>query len=94
MARFETIYPGWYMGRTPHIHLKVHVGGDEVHTGQLFFRDSVSGEVYRTRHYHSHGQADTSNAADMIYERGSLLRSTRPSGERRWIGRKPLVVDA
>ena len=30
----------------------------------------------------------------MIYERGSLLRLTRPSGERRWIGRKTLVVDA
>ena len=57
MARFETIYPGWYLGRTPHIHLNVHVGGDEVHTGQLFFRDSVSREVYRTRHYRSHGQA-------------------------------------
>ena len=24
---FHTIYPGWYRGRTPHIHLKVHVGG-------------------------------------------------------------------
>src|SRR5205814_2025287 len=31
-VRFDTIYPGWYMGRTPHIHLQVHVGGSVVHT--------------------------------------------------------------
>lgn len=94
VVRFETIYPGWYMGRTPHIHLKVHVGGNEVHTGQLFFRESVSREIYRTRNYRSHGQADTSNATDMIFERGSLLRLARASDERRWVGRKTLVVDA
>ena len=51
VARFETIYPGWYQGRSPHIHLKVHVGGGEVFTGQLFFKDSVSRAVYRSRLY-------------------------------------------
>lgn len=65
-AEFQTIYPGWYSGRTVHIHMKVHVGGtaevlDEAtpagsgnayaggqvaHTGQLFFDDAVSDEVY------------------------------------------------
>src|SRR4051794_12138586 len=24
VARFDTIYPGWYSGRAPHVHLKVH----------------------------------------------------------------------
>ena len=38
-------------GRTPHIHLKVHVGGDEVHTGQLFMSEKVARAVYRTRYY-------------------------------------------
>jgi protocatechuate 3,4-dioxygenase beta subunit len=33
-VRFETIFPGWYRGRTPHIHMKVFAGGDEVHTGR------------------------------------------------------------
>ena len=33
-ASFRTIYPGWYQGRAPHIHVKVHVEGDEVDTGQ------------------------------------------------------------
>ena len=76
-AVFDTIYPGWYRGRTPHIHLKVHVGGNEVHTGQLFFRDSVSAAVYATRHYRSRGEADTTNAEDMIYEAASRVRLRR-----------------
>ena len=47
VARFETIFPGWYRGRTPHIHMKVFVSGDEVHTGQVFFRPAVhAGTVY------------------------------------------------
>ena len=66
-ARFDTIYPGWYPGRTPHIHLKVHVGGAEVHTGQLFFDDRTSASVYRTSEYESRGEPDTTNGTDSIY---------------------------
>ena len=52
-------------GRTPHIHLKVHVGGNEVHTGQVFFPEARSAPaVYRTTRYRSRGQADTSNSED------------------------------
>ena len=39
LARFRTVWPGWYQGRTVHIHVKVHVGGNVVHTGQLYFPD-------------------------------------------------------
>ena len=66
IAEFETIYPGWYSGRTVHIHMKVHVGGAPElleqatpaaetgayegghvsHTGQLYFEDPISDEVY------------------------------------------------
>jgi protocatechuate 3,4-dioxygenase beta subunit len=66
-ATFLTVYPGWYNGRTPHIHVKVHVGGNEVHTGQVFFKDSTSRQVYATSAYASRGRQDTSNASDMIY---------------------------
>jgi protocatechuate 3,4-dioxygenase beta subunit len=67
VARFETIFPGWYRGRTPHIHMKVFVSGDEVHTGQVFFRPAVTKTVYSSGVYKSRGQADTSNSADSIY---------------------------
>jgi protocatechuate 3,4-dioxygenase beta subunit len=65
---FLTIYPGWYRGRTPHIHVKVHVGGGTVHTGQLFFKDSTSDKVYATTSYKSHGEPDTTNSEDSIYK--------------------------
>jgi protocatechuate 3,4-dioxygenase beta subunit len=56
-AEFVTIYPGWYTGRTVHIHMKVYVGGDAqeeyiggntAHVGQLFFDDAISDQVYST----------------------------------------------
>jgi protocatechuate 3,4-dioxygenase beta subunit len=75
-ARFLTIYPGWYRGRTPHIHLKVHVGGSVVHTGQLFFDEKTTAAVYRRSSYKSHGQPDTSHAADMIYAQAGRSRAT------------------
>jgi protocatechuate 3,4-dioxygenase beta subunit len=37
LTTFQTVYPGWYQGRTVHIHVKVHIGGNVVHTGQIFF---------------------------------------------------------
>jgi hypothetical protein len=64
---FDTVYPGWFRGRTPHIHIKVHVGSGYVCTGQLFFADTISARVYRTKRYRSHGQADTTNGSDSIY---------------------------
>jgi protocatechuate 3,4-dioxygenase beta subunit len=66
-VRFESIFPGWYRGRTPHIHMKVFVSGDEVHTGQVFFRPAVTRAIYGQGRYASRGQADTSNGSDMIY---------------------------
>src|SRR5439155_15827049 len=42
LARFDTVYPGWYQGRAVHIHIKVHVSGNVVHTGQLFFPDTLT----------------------------------------------------
>jgi protocatechuate 3,4-dioxygenase beta subunit len=66
-VRFDSIFPGWYPGRTSHIHMKVFVGGREVHTGQVFFREGAKRRVYAQGAYASRGQADTGNGADMIY---------------------------
>jgi protocatechuate 3,4-dioxygenase beta subunit len=62
---FKTIYPGWYPGRTAHIHLKVHISGSEVHTGQLFFDDSVSSRVFADGDY-GRGDQDVSGDQDGI----------------------------
>ena len=42
LAGFDTVFPGWYPGRTPHIHYKVFLSGRTVLTGQLYFPDAVT----------------------------------------------------
>jgi protocatechuate 3,4-dioxygenase beta subunit len=70
LASFRTVYPGWYQGRSVHIHVKVHVRGNVVHTGQLFFPDALTARVYRAAPYRARGNPDTPNAADSIYRNG------------------------
>jgi protocatechuate 3,4-dioxygenase beta subunit len=71
VATFDTIFPGWYPGRAVHIHVKVHMGGQVVHTGQLFFPAATTLAVYKRAPYASHGSApDTTNASDAIYRNG------------------------
>src|SRR5438309_431246 len=70
LAVFTTIYPGWYQGRAVHIHIKVHVGGSVVHTGQLFFPDALTREVYKAAPYASRGNPDMTDAQDSIYVNG------------------------
>ena len=70
LAVFTTIYPGWYQGRAVHIHIKVHVGGSVVHTGQLFFSDALTQSVYKAAPYASRGNPDTPNASDSIFVNG------------------------
>jgi protocatechuate 3,4-dioxygenase beta subunit len=77
---FKSIYPGWYQGRTPHIHAKVFVGGNEVHTGQLYFDEAVTKTVYATAPYNTHQGQDTTNATDSIFRDGgdkTLLSLTK-----------------
>jgi len=70
LALFQTVYPGWYQGRTVHIHVKVHVGGNVVHTGQLFFSDTLTDRAYRRSPYNRRPSRDTRNAQDQIYQSG------------------------
>ena len=81
---FTTVYPGWYRGRTVHIHVKAHVNGQEIHTGQLFFDDSFTDEVFAsTEPYASRGERDRRNEDDNIYLGGgdkSTLTVTKDGG--------------
>jgi protocatechuate 3,4-dioxygenase beta subunit len=70
LAQFRTVYPGWYQGRTVHIHVKVHVGGNVVHTGQLFFADTLTDAVYTRAPYNRRPNRTTRNTQDMIYVSG------------------------
>src|SRR5207245_8716341 len=78
VAVFTTIYPGWYQGRAVHIHIKVHVGGSVVHTGQLFFSDALTNQVYKAAPYRARGNPDVTDAADSIYRNGGSRSLLHP----------------
>ena len=83
LARFRTVYPGRYRGRAVHIHVKVHVGGNVVHTGQLYFPDSWTDRVFRRRPYSRRPNRDTRNATDFVFRSGgrrSLLGLRKSAG--------------
>ena len=83
LATFTTVYPGWYSGRTVHIHVKVSLGGNVVHTGQLFFPDALTDAVYRRAPYRSRPDRDTRNATDSIFRNGGSTLDAEAREERR-----------
>jgi protocatechuate 3,4-dioxygenase beta subunit len=75
VVTFKTIYPGWYRGRTVHIHVRVSLGGNIVHTGQLYFPDALTDTVYKRSPYNARPGRDPRNTGDSIYRNGGS-RST------------------
>ena len=80
-AQFLTIYPGWYQGRTVHIHFKVRYNNSDF-TSQLFFDDTLTDKVYKTAPYSTRGTRTTRNSNDGIYRNGGtqLLLATKADG--------------
>ena len=78
VVRFTTIYPGWYPGRTTHIHCKVHLDRRTVLTTQLYFDDNLTEEIYRKiPPYTEHTVRDTRNDTDSIYADVGLMTAQR-----------------
>lgn len=73
IAVITTIYPGWYQGRTPHIHAKVQLTNSKALTTQLYFDDKVSDEVYAKAPYSGRQGRRTLNGDDNIYRRQTTL---------------------
>jgi protocatechuate 3,4-dioxygenase beta subunit len=72
-AHFTTIYPGWYSGRTPHIHFKVRGKGFEF-TSQWYFDDAISDQVFAASAYSGRGaRTRRRNGEDFLFERRLLL---------------------
>ena len=69
MVEFRTIYPGWYPGRTVHIHVMVHTAG-QVFTSQLYFPDETSDQVLAQMPYATRTGRDTTNDTDGIFTTG------------------------
>jgi len=84
-ATFTTIYPGWYEGRTVHLHFKIRSdpnasAGTEL-TSQLFFDDTFTDAVYLAEPYASKGIRTLRNDGDGIYQQsgGQTLVTVAPS---------------
>ena len=75
VVEFATIYPGWYRGRTTHVHFKVFLDERTVLTGQVFFPDALSEFLYlNAPDYARSSTRDTLNADD-----GIAAQATRAS---------------
>jgi protocatechuate 3,4-dioxygenase beta subunit len=68
---FTTVYPGWYPGRTPHIHVKIFLGTTRLATAQVYFPDEFSARIYTTYEpYSRRSVPDTTNDEDAIFRDG------------------------
>lgn len=73
-ASFISIFPGWYPGRTPHIHVEVkNSAGKSLLVSQISWDDNISNTVYASEGYK--GNADTNNSNDGIVSDANLADS-------------------
>jgi protocatechuate 3,4-dioxygenase beta subunit len=90
VARFVTVYPGWYQGRAVHVHFKLRLFAGTAKTyeftSQFFFDETLTDTVHALSPYSSKGRRDTINTRDGIYnsltaaERVALTLAASPSG--------------
>ncbi|RYP62526.1 hypothetical protein DL771_009709 [Monosporascus sp. 5C6A] len=93
VAQFESIFPGHYAGRAPHIHVMVHTNvtrycngtlGNDVsasHVGQTFFDQALISEVELQTPYNTNQQELTLNADDSIMAEEAAIDGVDPSME-------------
>ena len=91
---FRTVFPGFYMGRTNHIHYKVRVGGrgsglsyaggHTSYIGQVFFPEEITAGLMEDDPYRRHKIHRTTQAEDRVFaeQQGELaiahLRPVKP----------------
>ncbi len=73
-VQFLTIYPGWYSGRTVHIHFMIRTTGTDGNAyefvSQFFFDETLTDQVFSVQPYAAKGQRNTFNASDGIFNNG------------------------
>ncbi|MGH7587358.1 MAG: twin-arginine translocation pathway signal protein, partial [Gemmatimonadota bacterium] len=84
VARFTTVFPGWYQGRTVHVHFKVRSEPEAdpgfEFTSQLYFDDDLTDRIHGLAPYAEKGPRTRRNADDGIFSRGGTqltLETTR-----------------
>ena len=81
VVNFITNYPGWYSGRTPHVHVRIRTfdsAGNTTYnyTTQLFFNDAMNTQIFSSVSAYSRATAqDTNNESDGIFTGASANAS-------------------
>lgn len=88
IVAFQTIFPGWYSGRTAHVHYKVFLDDQTVLTSQIFFDETVNRAIYEEHAAYAARptRRDRFNATDSIAQQAGAgaiarVRMTAPDGE-------------
>jgi len=90
-VNFRTVFPGFYMGRTNHIHFKVRIDGHGAnrtysaghisHVGQVFFPEEIATRLMQHEPYTRHKIHRTTQAEDHVFsdQNGQLqIANLRP----------------
>lgn len=92
---FDSCFPGWYRGRTPHIHYAVTVNGRSF-ASQLVFDQDLVQEIFESHtDYSQYGQPDTTNASDNVVGNAKLATyvcTTERMADGAMLASKELVV--
>lgn len=71
MAAWNTVFPGWYSSRAPHIHVQVfNSSGNSLLTTQIAFPKAECDKVYAQGVYAGRGLQNTTNERDNIFSDG------------------------
>jgi protocatechuate 3,4-dioxygenase beta subunit len=79
LARFTTIYPGWYQGRAVHIHFKIRTAQGQAFTSQIYFDEAVTDLVHAVDPYARRGQRRLRNDGDGLYRHGGRQLTVTPA---------------
>ncbi|GLW59526.1 protocatechuate dioxygenase [Kitasatospora phosalacinea] len=76
VVEFTTVWPGWYSGRTVHVHAMVHIDDERTLTTQVMMDEALNTAVFAKAPYSTHTGRDTFNDGDSIYRPSMLLKVT------------------
>jgi protocatechuate 3,4-dioxygenase beta subunit len=83
LVSFTTVFPGWYSGRAPHIHVHIYnASGRSLLVTQIAFPYAVSNAVYTTGQAYGYtkGAQNTLNERDNIFSDGVTTQLATLSG--------------
>ncbi|MBO0931769.1 dioxygenase family protein [Fibrella aquatilis] len=83
LVNFTTIFPGWYSGRAPHVHVHIYNSvGKSLLVTQIAFPYDITNLVYTTAQAQGYtkGKQDTTNERDNVFSDGFTTELATVSG--------------